>query len=152
MFKTRLFSHHIKGKKLPETISINDHSPSLIIPAYTSPNTGFLTPSSFENVKCLTPELGIITTSPQRTFFPIIPSGSSSKTWHAAEIAAEQLLTAVVSAANRRYPSQTAASRARIPSVSTKIMAMQEYPTVLIGAKVSLPNESNISTLARNRD
>ena len=32
------------------------------------------------------------------------------------------------------------------------MMAMQEYPTVLIGAKVSLPSGSPISTFARNRD
>ena len=67
-------------------------------------------------------------------------------------MAAEQLPTVVISAANFLYPIPATVNRANIASVRVKMMAMQEYPRPVLVPKNDPPNGSNVSSLAKNID
>ena len=67
-------------------------------------------------------------------------------------MAAEQLPTVVISAANLLCPIPATATRAKTTSGRVKIMAMQEYPMVFSGSKNGSPKGSNAAAARKNID
>ena len=68
-------------------------------------------------------------------------------------MAAEQLPTVVISAANLLYPIPAAVISAKMARARVKMMAMQEYPRPFLSTTgVGSAHGSNVSNLALNID
>ena len=68
-------------------------------------------------------------------------------------MAAEQLPTVVITAANILYSIPVAVIRAKMAGVRVKMVGMQEYPRPFLNnAGVGSPNRSIVSNLAMNID